>query len=184
MKIKKVILFLVLYTGIIGCGCLNGGTEWNIEDFSVRVIDKNANPPLNGIIEGDSLTLLIQFEAEFVESNSNPLNGLMSSALATTCEEPGDDGLNDKIKNFFLTSTAKFNEIPIGESLTALVSVNGESITEWISDSDFWMYNYDSNSGLTFLEKPEASSKHIFTLRFVMESGRTIERSTSEIQWN
>ncbi len=183
MKIKKVILFLVLFTGIIGCGCLNGGTEWNIEDFSVTVVDKNGTPPVNGIVEGDSLRLRMAFEAAFVEINSNPFNGLMSSALATTCEEPGDHGLDDEVKNFFLTSNAKFNEIPIGESLLGLVSVGGESILEWISDSDFWVYR-EIPPTILFLEKPEAASKHIFTIKFVMESGRTIERSTSEIQWN
>ena len=186
MKFKKITLVLILFSGIIGCDCFTAGSEWNIDSFNVSIFDKNGNLPLNGIIEGDSIKIQIMFEPEFVEFYSNPFKGLMNSALATSCEEPGDNGLKDKIENFFITSNSEFNEIPIGESLNEFIIVNNrkKSIADWISTSDTWMFRYGNFSELVFIEKPEISSTHIFTLKFVLESGNTIEQSTEEIQWN
>ena len=185
LNFKKLFLVLILFCGIVGCECFNAGTEWNIDSFTVSISDKNDNPPLNGIIEGDSIKLQLMFEAEFVEINSNPFKGLMSSALATSCEEPGDDGLNDKIANFLISSNAEFNEIPIGESLNDRVVVNGnKSITDWISTSNSWVFRHREFADLIFIEKPERSSNHTFTLRFILESGEIIEQKTDVIQWN
>lgn len=185
MNLKKLALVVILFSGIIGCDCFNGGTEWNINDFSVLALDKNDNLPVNGIIEGDSIRLQITFEAEFLAVNSNPFTGFMSSALATSCPDPGDDGLNDKIKSFSVSSNAPFNAVPAGASLNELIIANRrESIADWLADSDSWSFQFHWFSELTFIEKPEAASKHIFTLKFVLESGKIIEQTTDEIQWN
>ena len=65
-----------------------------------------------------------------------------------------------------------------------IVNNRKKSIADWISTSDTWMFRYGNFSELVFIEKPEISSTHIFTLKFVLESGNTIEQSTEEIQWN
>lgn len=185
MRFKKYILVLVLFSGILGCECFNAGTEWDIEGFSVSIFDKHGNNPTNGIIEGDSIRILITFEAEFVEFNSKPFRGLMNSAYATSCEEPGDDGLKNEIESFIVTSNSDFNEISAGEPLNELLIANSKkTIIDWISNSHSWMFRYDKFGELMFIEKPEISSSHIFTLKFVLESGEIIKQNTDEIQWN
>jgi len=185
MNIKKLVLVSLLFSGILGCGCFNDGSEWNIESFTVSIFDKNGMQPTDGVIEGDSIVLEVFFEPEYVEFNANPLSGLMSSAIATTCEEPGDDGLNITVNSFLITSNADFNETPAGESLNEFIIVNGNlSLEEWIEISHRWGYQNYGRSGLTFIEKPGDSSSHIFILQFVMESGEIIEQKTEEIQWN
>ncbi|MCC6724264.1 MAG: hypothetical protein IT258_07100 [Saprospiraceae bacterium] len=185
MEFKKVILVLVLFSGILGCECFNAGTEWNIKDFAISIVDNQNLSPVNGVIEGDSAQLIIIFEAEFVEATTNPLKGLINSAYATSCEEPGDDGLKDEIASFIVTSNSDFNGIEPGGSLNEKLAVYGRKpLEQWISSSASWMFSYDRMVELIFIEKPEASSTHIFTVKIEMESGKIIEQNTDEIQWN
>jgi hypothetical protein len=185
MKFKKTLLFLILFTGILGCECFNAGSKWNIDSFNVSIYDKQYKAPVDGVIEGDSVQLEIIFEAEFVDISTNPLSVILSSAYATSCESPGDDGLKDKIKNFVVTSDSDFNGIKFGEPLNGiLTNESGESIDDWISNSDSWDYSNFRRIYLMFIEKPEPLSSHIFTIKFIMESGNTIEQKTEEIQWN
>lgn len=184
MELKKTILVFIFFTGIIGCECFNGGTEWNISSFEVDISDKLYNEPSNGIIEGDSVRLLTTFEAEFLSFYSNPLNGLMNSAYATTCEEPGDEGLNDKVKGLIITSNSDFNDIPAGESLNELITVNRQKIKDWIFRSENWSFRSRRMNEFIFLEQPEIGSNHIFTIQFTMESGKILEQDTEAVQWN
>ena len=185
MKFKKIVLFLILFSGIIGCQCFTSGSAWNIEGFTFEILDKEGNIPVNGTIEGDSVKLLITFEADFVGNITNPLSGFMNSAYALTCEEPGDYGLENNIESLIVTSNSKFNDIPAGESLNNILQVNGsKSIEEWISKSKSWMFRYDNLGHLVLTDKPETSSVHIFTLEIEMESGVTIKQETKEVQWD
>lgn len=185
MSIKKIFSLLILFSGVLACECFNAGSEWNIDSFDILTLDKQDNFPSNGIIEGDSVKLLLTFEAEFVEFISNPLSGLMNSAHATSCEQAGDEGLNDKVADFIITSNSDFNEIQSGTPLNDVLIVNGKkSITEWILNSDFWQFRYDSSVELLFKERPEISSVHVFNLKFIMESGKTVEQNTGELQWD
>ena len=137
MKFKKLFLFFLLFTGIIGCGCFNAPEEWNIENFEAFVVDKNNQSPVNGIIEGDSLTLEIFFEATFVETFQNPLHGLLNAAWALSCEDPGHLGLEDKVEQFIITSNTEFNEVPIGDPLNEFILTRrNQLISEWISESE------------------------------------------------
>lgn len=185
MSVKKISLLIVLFSGILGCECFSGGSKWNIDSFEVSISDKNYGPPVDGMLSGDSIGMTISFEAEFVALNVNPFSGLMTSAYATSCEEPGDRGLEDKITSFTVTSSSAFNDIPNGESLNEFLALSGgSSISDWIDNSDGWNFNRSRWVDFVFTEKPEPTSIHRFTLRFALESGTIVEQTTEEIQWN
>ncbi len=185
MKVKEAILFLLLFSGLLGCECFDAGTEWNIDGFELSILDKNDNYPFNGMVEGDSVKLTITFAAEFVDLYTNPFRELQYSAFATSCAKPGDDGLNDDIEHFKLYSSADFNSIPAGEPLNELLLVNGrKSIVEWLESSKNWAFRFHNFSELVFTERPEVASTHMFTIQVILRSGETMERSTDEIQWN
>jgi hypothetical protein len=182
---KKFIAFLILFSGILGCECFYGGTEWNVARFHSDIRDKMGNPPSHGIIEGDSVKLFITFEAEFVEHIPNPFQAFMNSAYATSCTYPGDDGIQDKIISFVVTSNSDFNTIEAGKPLNELLLVNRKkSIEDWIAGCDSWMFRHEPPAELLFIEKPTIPGKHVFTLKLETVSGEIFEEITEEIQWN
>lgn len=182
---KKLLVLFVLLSGILGCGWCDGiKLEWNIVDFEVRVFDKTNYMPSNGMIEGDSVKLVLDFSAEFVESGFVNEFSLITSAYAFQCPFPGEDGLKDAIRSFSVSSNADFNSIKAGESLNAICKVYGlVSIDEWISYSEDWFHSSYSQAQLVLMEVPESNVKHTFLIEIEFESGRTVQGTAEEIQW-
>lgn len=182
---KKLIIFCLIFSGCFGCLCSDISPKWNIDDFDISIYDLNYNSPTNGIIEGDSIQLRINFSPEFVESGFYNSFSLINSTYATKCQAPGYEGLQDQIINFTTTSNSIFNEFEADESLNSIIRVQGElTIDEWISDSENWNYDVINQADLTITEKPLTSQTHEFKIKIEFESGKILESKSEEIQWN
>ncbi len=186
MNMKKTILLIVLVSGFIGCECFNAGTQWNIKTIELILKDKNRTVIENGIVQGDSLMIEILFSADFVlEKDRNFQIGIIPTANATSCESPGDYGLQDVVKKIEITSNSDFNTIERGNSLNEIIEVNGyKKVDEWAAISNSWEFNAMHFNYFLFKDRPMIGSSHIFKVKIELESGRIIEQETEQIKWN
>ena len=181
---KKIILLGLLLTGICGCPCFNSSSKWNVKNFTYYIYDLKHASPKNDTIHGDSIILNLVLEPQFVQQEYKTQNIFINTANALTCETPGDQGLMDPIKEFQLTSNAKFNQYEPGELLNNIISIDdSKSIDQFISEDYIWAYNFFQRLDLIITQKPKTGSDHKFKIRFIFESGKVIEKETDLIHW-
>ncbi|MEM1215190.1 MAG: hypothetical protein AAGJ82_05875 [Bacteroidota bacterium] len=187
MCYKKLMLFLLLTTGMIGCLCPYDDPYWNISSFTMSLTDKSFNAPVNGVITGDSIQLAIQFRAEYVASNAIPIRDfVLGSALASLdCADPGDAGMKDPVTSLTVTSSKIFAGVAAGEPLNDFLFLwRNMMISEWVDKSASWRFSDTRRMPITFTERPTPGSTHTFTVRIETESGTVFENSTEAVRWD
>ncbi len=183
MNIKRILSVIILFVGIFGCECFSPPEEWKILDVEISIHDGEWFATSNGSVAGDSVYLQFRYEEEFVE-NLFPSGVFINQAFATSCADPGHEGLSDPIENLVITSSVDFNNIKKGEPLNDIILVNGEeSIEDWIARSEDWEHLWIESHGLLFMEQPTIAQTHVFTATFTMRSGRMVEGETEPVLW-
>lgn len=182
---KKTLLLLVLFSGILGCECWYPDEHWKIDELNITIHD-SFGLPIDGIIQGDSVSINLTPEISYLSSVHNPFNGLMGSVYATSCADPGQGGLKDKLASFSLISSADFNGITAGQPLNDLLKSfeNETTLAEFLFRWNTEAFTFWNGGFFIFTARPAVGSTHRFTLQLVFESGEIIERSTEEIRWN
>ncbi len=181
---KKIIIILTIFFSAC-IRCPDVLPHWNIANFDIRIYDFNYNPPANGLIQGDSLNLIIDYSIVYVESYFSNSFPFVNAAYAWSCDESGREGIKDPIVDVTVTSNADFNQFIAGESLNSIIRTNdGVNIEDWISGSQALDLRFLESNQLIITQKPLIEQVHEFTIRFEFQSGRILESNSEMILWN
>ena len=180
-----MILFTFLFAGIWGC-CGDVKDNWNIDSFNILVFNQDDVRPSNNMLTADSIQLLIGLSASFVsEDNFNLQNPFMKSAYATSCEDDGHLGMDDKISAITVTSSTNFGTIAAGESLNDLVSFEqSRSMMDWADDIANKGFNFNQEVIFVIGQKPFDSQERTFIVTMDFESGKSVTSETEAFVWN
>lgn len=184
---KTIFLFLVLISGILGMAfncCSETPKYWNISSFEVEFLDNQYAPiPSSGPVTSDSLVLRLHFEPEYLSQQF--FNPFINQAYATSCPDPGELGMKDKLIHINLTSNADFNQFPPGISMAPIIRIQNLLLEDWVAKEQYNIFHLDLYWDLILFQKPNSNSnKHSFTLSLTFESGRTESLELPPIQWD
>jgi len=178
---KKVLLIFVFATGILGCLCKDVQPFWNVTDFQLEFLNDELEWASSDTVTVDSLSFIIDFDIQFIAENSFQ-SLFVSTANATSCPDPGEDGMQNAITNMTLTSNEDYNGTLAGESLNPIVSHNGvEGFQEFVSNAA----NYPAVDFIGFIvhEKPIGVDSFKFNLQIDFQSGNSLSQETGYIFW-
>ena len=178
---KKVLLAFLLTTGILSCLCGDANPFWNVTDFDFEFINDQNEWSTSDTITQDSMTFIVDFDFEYLSSiNMNDL--FITAAAATSCPDPGTDGMKDPITNIILTCNEDYNGITAGESLATIVKHNNIEGFQGFTDQ-VATYPAVDFFNFTVIEKPSSLDSFKFNLLLEFESGTNLSRETGYIFW-
>lgn len=183
MKIKKWFLSVILFFGLFAC-CPQQPDYWSFETFNFRLIDRVGVLENRDIVQGDSLWLILRFDAILVQNESLQFEGLMNSVYGWSCEEAGELGLVDKIVSCTFSSDQEFSGIPAGSSLNHLFTNNGLDVDNWVLQSGDFPLPLVGETDFLLKKHPGNTVYHNIKVEFELESGIKIESMAKSIKWD
>jgi len=182
MKSKKWVLSVILFFGLLAC-CPDRPDYWSFESFNLHLVDKTGTKANGDIVDGDSLWVILRFEANLVHDDALRLNGFMNPVYGWSCDAAGELGLIDKIVACTISSDQEFKGIPAGSNLNDLFSTNGLDIDNWILQSGDWPLPWVGETQFLLKDHPGNQEFHHITMVFVLESGLKVESVSDAIKW-
>ncbi len=182
---KKRLLTILFASGLlalVSCICKDIKPFWNITDYQIVPLNQDLTQPPTDTIRTLELVLRIDLNVEFLSSWAPHLP--VSNCLATSCEDPGYEGMKDQLTSLTVTSNALFNGKPIGSSLNDIAHFYGQTpVSDWVAllgvrEPDLYTPLY-----LYLTEKPLDNHTHQFTITTTFESGATISQSSPTVVW-
>lgn len=197
-KITKVLaalsfyFFLLVIDGCTDCGCPDISlTFFDYRKIEVSVEDEvlNSNDDLAFQFALDSIYFLA------LKNESCWNLGLINTALACSCNEPGDGGWKFPIQQIDIFSNKDFNSTLLANtSLNSIMTVFNSSQSTPLADAnqeDFRRLEFtrDISSSSHFKiftteQADELNVPHIFTIQFTKSNGEIISTQTPPITWN
>lgn len=188
---KKLMLCLVLLSGIYGC-CNDTPLYWGFNEVSIDLLDTNGELITSANHDEDKLYLDIFPTSTLLSQQSFMLGG--TSLYAFSYPEEGENGLKDKISKIEISCNEVYGEISAGELLNDELSflflspdhiLNTEDLInemnrvpyhEAISYSEFFLK-------LRLNNKPADDLEREFTVKFTFDSNRVLTETSSAINW-
>lgn len=159
------------------CKCPDTGKYLKIERAALTVysLESKPTPVLTPIsdsakIKLSNLSFALEYQFSYYSRNSNPHTGFsfIPAANACDCVGPGESGSKDKIVSITIETVNKYNNNWLaGQSLNSIVNINGQRISDFITD---WNINPIRTSVVTFTELAEEESWQQFKLTIVYGS--------------
>jgi len=178
---KKLLLAFVFATGILGCLCDDVNPFWRINDFQLEFLNDDSEWSTTDSVTIDSLNFIVDFDFDFVAENTLP-NFFIPTAAATTCPDPGEDGIKDAITAMTLTSNEDYNGTPAGESLDAIITHNGvQGFQDFVDNIS--IYPAVDFIGFIVHEKPMGVDSFKLNLQIDFASGNSMSKETGFIFW-
>lgn len=195
---KKVILLLLVLTGVIPIACCPDPVEgpYNLVLEQVMPLSTDFLSPEDNTYTGDTLILDMQFNYSLAR-HSNSFS-FQPAALALSC---GDDlvlkELKDKVESIIVTSNKPFQGVPAGEPLNRFITAFDKSegklfakpitlnqlISRINSINGHQFMNSREFSTLAVASKPADVQERTFTVNITYESNKADTVETSPITW-
>ena len=198
-KLFYTLLFLV-FMGILPVGCCKEEVRDYANLRAMKLLLTEPGPGSSQLASGSRTTaseLVTTIIPEYDFVTLAPAGALFTgSALAWSCDEPGEKGLKDKVAAVSFASTGLFNGIAAGQSLEPVVRCSGglsrykgldfplsqlaDSLNTWKSGK---YGDLNSPLELHISPKPRDNARQQFELRIRLESGKEVMQATPEIFW-
>lgn len=180
--IKKGLLFFILTTGILSCLCKNVLPYWTVTNYDIAFLNDSGEWASTDTVTVDTLDIIVDFNFQYVSEVS--FQGFFANtAMATSCENDGYQGMKDPITNITLTANQDFNSFTAGESLNSIVQHNGqEGFQDFVDQvSDFPAVDFFS---FRVVEPPMNNMDSLrFNLKLEFSSGLDQESESDNIFW-
>lgn len=193
LSVISIYFFLLVIDGCVNCNCPDNVLAYF--DFQKLAQEVNNTSPS----EFDQLEINMSFDSiSYLAQLRNPCLslGLMNTATACSCNEPGDNGLKFPLAQIKVTSDqAMSGSLPAGFSLDSTFYIieldyqNNQVSKTLLIDFEIATTDWLNWEGAKFQLKtanpPEdLGIPHIFKIEFTKSNGEIISSETPPITWN
>ncbi len=193
LSVLSIYFFLLVIDGCVNCNCPDNVLAY----FDFQKLNQEVNS--TSLSEFEQLEINMSFDSiYYLAQLENPCwkLGLINTATACSCNEPGDYGLKFPLSQIKITSDQAVNgSLPAGSSLDSVFYLieldyeNNELSKTLLIDFDLTTTDRLNWEGARFqlktVNRPEELGvTHIFTIDFTKSNGEIISTQTPSITWN
>ncbi len=187
LAVLSIYFFLLIIDGCNDCGC----SDVTLKFFDYRKIEVVVEETILNSNEALSFQFTLDSIYFLAENNSPCWNlGLINTATACSCAEPGDAGWKFPIQQIEIFSNKDFNSsLPANTSLNSIMTVNDSGQTIPLEDATQETFpqlqRENSNLSIFTSDRPDdLNEPHIFTIQFTKSNGEMISSESPPITWN
>ena len=187
LAVLSAYFFLLIIDGCVNCNCPEITLKYfDYRKIEIAVDDKTLDP-------NDNLSFQFTLDSiYFLAENNLPCwnLGLINTAAACSCNEPGDSGWKFPIQQIDIFSNKDFNSsLPANSSLNSIMTVYSSNQTTLLVEATqeiFIELQWESSNLSIFTsQRPDnLNEPHIFTIHFTKSNGEIISSQTPPITWN
>lgn len=193
---SRLLLLTIMLSGLVPFSCCREERLPNIQIDDI-ILTLRSYPRERFIREGeivhtDTVEIGITFDSRFIaESHESPV--IQNSLFAMRCNDPGENGLADKVKSVKISSYYQFNEIPTDSSLNQYFKFRSVDYLNGVPDQPMnelidllntgYCYFFDYPIFFVIDSKPLNNEQQKFKFEIIFESGRSIIKESPEFYW-
>lgn len=193
LAVFSAYFFLLVIDGCVNCKCPDNVLAF----FDFQKLTQEVNS--TSLSEFDQLEVNMSFDSiSYLAQLEKPCwnLGLINTATACSCSEPGENGLKYPLSQIKITSDqAMSSNLPGGSSLDStfyLIELDYENnelsktlLIEFNTTASDWLNWEGARFQLKSVNPPEELGvSHIFNIDFTKSNGEIISSQTSPITWN
>jgi hypothetical protein len=185
LAMKKLVLTIILFTGIFGCGSCPEyeGHYFDINGLEIFNAERLSSQSRKIVEEGSTLdfedhSFTITYTATYYSSEKTNNFSLISTALATSCDYNGDGGSQEYLDTMVVTTNYDIDDQHLkGEPINDIIRYNGILLNSFLA-ADSIEIPYQ-NFSLVLTKKPEIDNSLSINIQVKLLNGEEYT-STSE----